>query len=219
MTAHVMRVQAGLKSDENAPVLPFESRSRHYELRGLPLPVQALARRVLVRNGFVAISAFAILTGVAMLSWWPDSAADAPSAALQQAVTDSLNQNGATTPARVVRMRMTGWGDLTIEFVLRDLGGAQQNRAAALADVLAIARAVYQTAPPRPVNLTELGVWRSAVTGTSRVPVIYASLPADRLSGLDWTRVQPSVLFSIGVVRWLPAGICQAWHDCGANRG
>jgi len=70
-----------------------------------------------------------------------------------------------------VRTETTGWGDLNIEFALRDGAAAQTNRAAALEDVLAIVRAVYAAADPRDwvaVRSTDLptpGVVRWLPTG------------------------------------------------------
>ena len=125
----------------------------------------------------------------------------------------SLSQDATHTSERLVRTSMTAWDDLQIEFVLREPGDARANRAAALEDKLAIARGVYQSPAQRPTNVTLLGVWRASPTGSS-VPLLYASLPADRLVGLDWTRVQPDDLAALGVVRWLPSGVCQAWRDC-----
>jgi hypothetical protein len=69
------------------------------------------------------------------------------------------------------------------------------------------------TPAPRPANVTLLGVWRhSAEAGIVRL--LYASLPADRMVGLDWTRVEPDDLAALGAVRWLPSGVCEAWHNC-----
>jgi hypothetical protein len=108
---------------------------------------------------------------------------------------------------------MTVWGDLNIEYVLRDRGTAQANRAAALDDVLAITRGVYQAPEGRPLNVTLLGVWRTSPSPRA-VPVVYASMPADRLAGRDWTGMRAEDLENVGVVRWLPSGICQAWNEC-----
>jgi hypothetical protein len=171
----------------------------------------------LVGKGLLWILALVILTGGAVLAGWSGPAA-APSVALQQAVAQSLTDGRPNTPERLVHASMTAWGDLTIEFVLREPGGAHANRAAALADALAVARAVYQAPAPRPLDVTLLGVWRPSPQA-SPVPLLYASLPADRLVGLDWTRVRPEDLATRAMVRWLPAGLCRAWHDCGAGPG
>ena len=55
--------------------------------------------------------------------------------------------------------------------------------------------------------------WRPSATSSS-VPLLYASLPADRLVGRDWACVRPRDLPALGVVRWLPTGACQFWHEC-----
>jgi hypothetical protein len=162
--------------------------------------------------------ALAIMASGAIIAGWP-SPATAPSLAVQQAVVASLTEARPNAPDRLVHASVTARGDLRIEFILREPGGAEANRAAALADALAVARAVYQTpATPRPLNLTLLGVSAAGV-GPSPLSVLYASLPADRLVGLDWTRVQAEDLATLAVVRWLPAGLCHAWHDCRAIRG
>jgi hypothetical protein len=108
---------------------------------------------------------------------------------------------------------MNGWGDLNIEFALRDEGAAQANRAAAMDDILAVTRAVYQASDPRPLNVTMIGVWRASPSA-DQVPVVYASMPADRLVGRDWSSVRADDLEELGAVRWLPADVCEAWDDC-----
>jgi hypothetical protein len=177
--------------------------------------VVSITSRGHARKSLVWILALTILTGGALLAAWPGSDTS-PSVDLEQTVTRSLGQDALNTPARLVRTTMTAWGDFSIEFVIREQGDAQANRAAALADALAITRAVYQAPPPRPLNVTLLGVWRPSPTATS-VPLLYASVPADRLVGLGLTRVQPTDLAALGMVRWLPTGLCQAWQDCGAG--
>jgi len=92
--------------------------------------------------------------------------------------------------------------------LIGDRRGAEVSRAAALADALAIVRGVYQAPAPRPLKVTLLGVWRPSPTARATL-LLYASLPADRLVGLDWTRVQSDNLATLGVVRWLPSGVCQ----------
>jgi len=166
----------------------------------------------------VASAILAILIGEATLSAWPgrDSANSLP---LQQAVTRALDEDAASSRGRLVSARLTSGGDAIVEVVLRDLGDVQANRAAALADTLAIARALYQAPEPRPVNLTILGLaWRPSEVA-SYMPVLYASLPADRLVGRDWAQIRPDDLPSLVGVRWLPTGVCQAWHECGAASG
>jgi hypothetical protein len=39
-------------------------------------------------------------------------------------------------------------------------------------------------------------------------------MPADRLAGRDWTGMRAEDLEKVGVVRWLPSGMCQAWNEC-----
>jgi hypothetical protein len=113
---------------------------------------------------------------------------------------------------------MTAWGDLNIEFSVRNPGDADVDRAATLDDVLAMTRAVYSLPRPRPLNVTMIGVWRASPSDRA-VPVLYASMPADRLYGLDWNGIRGDDLHELGVVRWLPAGVCQAWRDCGKGLG
>jgi hypothetical protein len=163
--------------------------------------------------------ALAILIVSVMLAGWP-GADTAPDPALQQSLAQSLGHDAFDSPERLVRTTTTVSGDLMIEFVLVARDNAPASRVAALADVLALVGGVYrdQATTPRPLNVTLLGVWRPSSTA-STVPVLYASLPADRLVGLDWTRVQPGDLATLGVVRWLPSGVCRAWHDCGAGVG
>jgi len=133
-------------------------------------------------------------------------------------IRDSLRKEAPTTAGRLVRTGMSAWGDFSIEFVLRVEGDAAANRAMALEDMLAVASAVYEGPPPRPLNVTLLGVWRPSATA-STLPLLYASFPAERLVGLDWSRLQPDDLPTLGVVRCLPSGVCQAWHECGAGFG
>jgi hypothetical protein len=165
----------------------------------------------------VAILGLGLLTIAALLSGWPSQPSQ-PSAGLERDVSDSLVDDTPNSPTRLVGANMTGWGDLNIEFALRDRGVAHANRVAALDDLLAVTRAVYQASDPLPLNVTLIGVWRTKPSANA-VPVLYASMPADRLVGRDWTTVRPDDLQKLGVVRWLPAGLCQAWHDCGAGPG
>jgi hypothetical protein len=58
-----------------------------------------------------------------------------------------------------------------------------------------------------------IGVWRASPSAEA-IPVLYASMPADRLVGVDWDSIRRDDLHDLGVVRWLPTGVCQAWHDC-----
>jgi hypothetical protein len=163
--------------------------------------------------------ALAILIVSVLFAGWPGVDA-APDPAQQQSLAQSLGHDAFETPARLVRTSTTVSGYLMIEFVLVARDNAQASRMAALADVLALVGRVYQdpATTPRPLNVTLLGVWRPSSTA-STVPVLYASLPADRLVGLDWTHVQPGDLATLGVVRWLPSGVCRAWHDCGPSVG
>jgi hypothetical protein len=154
-----------------------------------------------------------ILMGAMTLSGWPRSDT-VNSLLLQQAVAHALDETTPNSPGRLVSARLTGVGDATVEFVDRDLGDAQTNRTSALKDALAIARTLYQDPQPRLVNLTLLGLaWRPSATA-SYMPVLYASLPADRLVGHDWAQLKPDDLPRLAGVRWLPAGVCQAWHEC-----
>ena len=116
-----------------------------------------------------------------------------------------------------MRASTTFWGDVAVEFVVRDEGGADVNRAAAMADTLAIARAVYETSLVRPLNVTVLGLAAHPSPALDSVPVLYASLPADRLVGLDWTQARADDPSARAGVRWLPTGVCQAWHECAAD--
>ncbi len=154
----------------------------------------------------------AILIAGAALVGWPGPAHDV-SPELQQRVTRSLSQDEPASSGRLLRTSMTAQGDVEIEFVLLEHGDAGVNRTAALADVVSIVRAVYEAPGPRPITVTLLGVARLAPTADP-VPVLYASLPADRLVGQDWTQLQPGDLDGFGVVRWLPAGQCKAWGEC-----
>jgi hypothetical protein len=158
-----------------------------------------------------------ILVAAAILSVWPYHSST-PSPVLQQAVVSSLSQDTPTAPARNVRTTLTAWGDLNVEYALRDRGSPEGNRAAALDDMLAITRAVYQTPEPRPLNVTLIGVWRGPGS-TGDVPVLYASMPADRLAGRNWPGLRADDLEQLGMVRWLPSGLCEAWRECGASAG
>lgn len=130
------------------------------------------------------------------------------SSSVQQALAGAV-------PGRVVAATMTGWGDLTVEILLRDGGDARANRAAALSDALAIGRAVYQLPEPRPLNVTVLGLGRQNSPTARSLPALYASLNADRLVGRDWGQMRAEDLPTVAGVRWLPAGLCQAWGECG----
>jgi hypothetical protein len=151
-----------------------------------------------------------VVAGAALV--WSFGSASAPSPAFERAALSSLSAAAPSVSNRLVKVSTTGWGDFTVQFVLREDGRPADNRAAALADVEAIARAVYQTPEP-PLNMTILGVW-SPAPNAATVPLVYASLPADRLVGLDWRAVQPEDLERLGAVRWLSSGLCQAWHEC-----
>ena len=180
-------------------------------------PEQVIPTDSFIFSCVVWILMLAILTVGVMLAGWP-GAATAPSSALQRAVGESLSESGFDTSERLVRTSMTATGDFMIEFAVREQSEARVGRAEALADGLAIVRAVYQAPAPRPLNVTLLGVWQASPRA-STVPLLYASLPADRLVGLDWSQVQPDDLATLGVVRWLPTAVCQAWHDCAADPG
>ena len=194
--------------------MPQQTSSYFFRLE--PLVPSGLAGQGL--RWILASAILAILISEATLSAWPgrDSA---KSLSLQQAVTHALDEDTTSSRGRLVSAKLTGGGDATVEVVLRDLGDVQANRAAALADTLAIARALYQAPEPRPVNLTVLGLaWRPS-GGAGYMPILYASLPADRLVGRDWAQIRPDDLPSLAGVRWLPTGVCQAWHECGAASG
>ena len=89
-----------------------------------------------------------MVTMAVVLSAWP-SQSSTPDPVLQRVIAASLSQGAPNTPSRLVRMDITGWGDMNIEFVLPDSGAGQTNRTAALKDVLAIIQAVYQVPDPR----------------------------------------------------------------------
>lgn len=72
----------------------------------------------------------------------------AASLSVQQAVTQALDSNTPGAPGRLISAKLTGSRDATVEFVLTDRDDGQANRAAALADVLAIARALYAIRDP-----------------------------------------------------------------------
>jgi enamine deaminase RidA (YjgF/YER057c/UK114 family) len=187
-------------------------------LEGRPRRLQLPWRpgRDLVQAGGPALGALLVLSlGLLVLlsGGIPSASSDqggATTAPLAQSVTRALG--GDST--RVVRAGLTTWGDLSVEFVLRDADNAPASRAAALADTLAIGRAVYEGPEPRPLTVTLIGLAPLPAPAAGRVPVLYASLPADRLSGLDWTRVSPDDLPVLAGVRWLPTGVCQAWDEC-----
>ena len=101
-------------------------------------------------------------------------------------------------------------GNLSIEFVLRDLGGAKANRAAALADTLAITRAVHQTPAQRPLNVTLLGVWRSSPSDSSVPQCTLHCLPIVWLNSTG-VRCNPMI--------WLPSGQCAGGPQVAARRG
>lgn len=184
-------------------------------LRAIWLPNDGLAPVALEGRHFL-LAAAAVIVLAAGLSGGagPDSAANSYQ---QQAVARVLTDSSGTS-GRLVRARITPWNELSIEFTVRDDGDIPANRAAALADALAVARAIYNSPEPRPLNVTVLGLAPSTSSVASSVPVLYASLPADQLVGLDWTAVEPGDLSALGGVRWLPNGVCQAWHDCAGIR-
>jgi hypothetical protein len=179
------------------------------------LPDDGLAP-IALEGKYLLLAGAAALVLAAGLSGWPgpDSAANPY---LQQAVARVLTDSSGTS-GRLVRARVTPWNELSIEFTVRDDGDGPANRAAAMADALAVARAVFESPEPRPLNVTVLGLAPSTSAVADPVPVLYASMPADRLVGLDWTAVGPGDLSALGGMRWLPNGVCQAWHDCAATR-
>jgi len=181
------------------------------------IPMRALAadfKTPFARKLF-AILVPATLTMALMLFGWPNHSSPS-SPGLQDAIAESLVRDTPGTPDRLVRAQMTDWGDLNVEFVLRDRPEAQSARAAALDDILVVTHAVYQTPERRPLNLTLIGEWRDSASATAR-PVVYASMPADQFVGRDWTALRTVDVERLGVVRWLPAGLCQAWNDCVAS--
>jgi len=145
----------------------------------------------------------------------PDSAT---SQAFYLAVARALDENTPMSRGRLVSATLTDDADATVEFVLRDGGGdGRENRPVALADILAIARAAYMVPEPRLVDVTVIGLaWRPSRL-TTYTPVLYASLPADRLVELDWPRVGSSDVTALAGVRWFPRGLCRAWRECGAT--
>lgn len=166
----------------------------------------------------LAVATVIILIGAVTLvgSPHPDSTT---SRSFQQAVAHALDENAPIARGRLVSATLIDGADATVEFVLRDDGDAPTNRAAALADTLAIARAVYQIPEPHLVDVTVVGLaWRPSAVAFY-TPVLYASLPADRLVGRDWSQLRPDDLPSLAGVRWLPTGVCQAWHECGTPIG
>ena len=71
-------------------------------LRTVWLPEQAVGPNGLVGKGLLWILPLMILTGGALLACWPGPAT-APSAALQQAVAQSLTEGRPNTPERLVQ--------------------------------------------------------------------------------------------------------------------
>jgi hypothetical protein len=184
-------------------------------LRPIRLSDEALAPAARARKYLLPALALVILLAAGLLTWTgPDSAAN-PN--LQQAVSSVLADSSSTS-GRLVRARLTPWNELNVEFTVRDDGDVRANRTAAMEDALAIAHAVYESPEPLPISVTVLGVVPSASSVSSSVPVLYASFPADRLLGLDWAAVEPGDLSTRRGVRWLPSGVCQAWHDCAVAR-
>ena len=64
-----------------------------------------------------------------------------------------------------------------IEFVVGEQRETPANRAAALADSLAMVRSVYQALAPRPLNVTLLGVWRLSPIAIQRQSCTPRCLP------------------------------------------
>jgi hypothetical protein len=133
---------------------------------------------------------------------------------VEQSVTRALDEDAMRTPGRLIGAKTTGWGDVTVEFVVTDEGSVQASRAAAMNDALAIVRAIYKAPDLRPFNVTVLGVALQTSAKNDYAPVLYAALPADRVVGRDWTGVAQEDLAVLGAVRWFPAGMCQAWRHC-----
>jgi hypothetical protein len=180
-------------------------------------PGHALLATGLPGTGLFFILALAILAVGSTLAARA-GAGVANDLSFQQAVIRALDARTSDGSARLVRASTTFWGDVAVEFVLRDEGGADVSRAAAMADSVAIARAVYETPQVRPLNVTVLGLAANPSPAVGSVPVLYASWPADRLVGLDWRRVWGEDASALAGVRWLPAGVCQAWHECAPER-
>ena len=168
-------------------------------------------------RALVAFVGIGILIMAALLSGWP-SPSSAPTPVIERAVAASLNDGALDAPTRLLRTEMTAWGDLNIEFALRDRSAAPGYRVAALADVLAVVQAVYEAPEPRPINVTLIGVWRDG-SSSEYVPALYASMPADKLVGRDWAGLRADDLATVGVVRWLSTGVCPAWGECGPAFG
>lgn len=156
--------------------------------------------------------------GVAATSgWWPGEETSV-SLPVEESVKRALDLDAAHTAGRLLSTKSTAWGDVTVEFVLTDQGNVRANRAAAMADAVAIMRAVYMTPGARPLNVTLLGVaLRSSAQG-SYVPVLYAALPADQMVATDWARLPTDDLVSVPAVRWLPTGTCLAWGECDTSQ-
>ena len=182
-----------------------------------------LPRPALVPGGPLGASLLAILTLMVLVLGARGTGLpggdSADTVRLQGIVARALGDNPNSTDGRLVRARLTAWGDATVEFVLQDHGAAQANRSAAMADALAIVRAVYQAPSPLPLNVTLFGLASRPSPTAGREAVLYVSAPADRLAGLDWIRLQPDDLRVLVGPRWLPAGLCQAWGECEAAVG
>jgi hypothetical protein len=183
------------------------------------------AARVLANKGragrnvlWIVIGAVLVLvTGAITLvgSPPPDSAS---SRALHVAVGRALDDNSPMSRGRLVRATLTDNADATVEFVVSDgSGDLVANRQGALADIVAIARAAYALPEARLVDVTVIGLASAPSALTPYTPVLYASVPAERFMGRDWTRVASTDVPALVGVRWLPSGQCRAWHDCGAT--
>ena len=110
-----------------------------------------------------------------------------------EAVLDPDTRRGAI---RLPSVHLDGSGDLTVVVALRDEGSVQGIRVAALEDVLAILRAVYDPPVVNRVRTTTV-VGTFSITGTRgprELPMLRVVLSAERASSIDWATVEPEDL-------------------------
>jgi hypothetical protein len=170
-------------------------------------------------SNIVLSLALIVLGSLALVIGWHGNN-ESISSAYDQTIEGALGDDPATHQSRLIQTSETAWSDLNVEFMLRDEGNTRANRSAAMHDVLNLARTVYGSDTQRPpLSLTVLGFAARSASVESRVPILYASVPADRWNMREWMQFGVDELESRSSVRWLPIGLCEAWQECALGDG